>query len=96
MIGDSELVVKKLKIQCQTKHPRLRAYRNEVWYLVENFFLAFNVQILEGNQMDGSLAITGTNFKPLQNPLLRYEFKIRYKPSIPDNVRHWQVFEYDE
>ena len=43
VFGDSELVVRQIKNQCQAKHPRLRAYRNEVWDLVENFFLAFNI-----------------------------------------------------
>ena len=42
-LGDSELVVRQIKNQCQTKHPRLRAYRNEVWDMVENFFSAFNI-----------------------------------------------------
>lgn len=28
--GDFELVVKKIKNQCQTKHSRLRTYKNEV------------------------------------------------------------------
>ena len=46
VLGDSELVVRQVKNQCQIKHPRLRAYRNEVWDLVENFFLAFNIQFM--------------------------------------------------
>jgi len=25
--------------------------------------------------------------------LLKYEVKIRYKPSIPDNVKYWYMFE---
>jgi len=28
--------------------------------------------------------------------LLRYEIKVRYKPSIPNNVKHYQVFKEDE
>lgn len=49
--GDLEVVVKKIQHQCPTKHPWLRDYGNEVWNLVENLFLAFNVQLLprEGN-----------------------------------------------
>lgn len=41
--GDSELVVRKIRNQCQAKHPTLRMYRNEVWDLIDNFFLAFNI-----------------------------------------------------
>ena len=46
VLGDSELVVRQVKNQCQAKHPRLRAYRNEVWDLVENLFLALNIQFM--------------------------------------------------
>ena len=43
VFGDSELIIKRINNHYQTKHPRLRAYRNEVWDLVENFFDAFNI-----------------------------------------------------
>ena len=46
VLGDSNLVVRQVRNQCQAKHPRLRAYRNEVWDMVENFFLAFNIQFM--------------------------------------------------
>ena len=42
--GDSHLIVKKIINQCQAKHPRLRTYWNEVRDLMDNFFLAFNIQ----------------------------------------------------
>lgn len=95
MFGDLELVVKHISNQFQTKHPRLKAYWNEVWDLIDNFFLYFNMQFLpkERNQMVDSLAIISSNFKPPQNPLLRYEVEVKYKQSILDNVRHLQVFE---
>lgn len=44
VFGDSELIIKQIKNHYQTKHPRLRAYRNEVWDLVENSkLLTFNL-----------------------------------------------------
>jgi hypothetical protein len=27
---------------------------------------------------------------------MRYEIEMRYKPSIPDNIKYWQVFEDDQ
>jgi len=42
------------------------------------------------------LAIFTSNFKPRQNPLPKYEFEVRYRPSEPDNVKHWHVFEDEE
>ena len=40
---DSELVVRQIRNHCEAKHHRLRTYRNEVWDLIDNFFLAFNI-----------------------------------------------------
>ena len=96
VFGDSLLVVRQVKNQCQAKHPRLRAYRNEIWNLVENLFLAFKIQFMmrdKKKQMVDSLAVAASNFCLPQNPLLRYELDVRYRPSIPDNVKQWKVFE---
>lgn len=92
------MIIRKIKNWCQTKHPRLRSYRNEVWDLVENYFEAFNLQFIprEENKMEDSLAVAASTFKPLINPRLRYEIELRHRPSIPDNVKNWQVFEDDE
>ena len=46
--------------------------------------------------MADSLAVATSTFKPPINPRLRYEIELRYRSSIPDNVKHWQVFEDDE
>lgn len=98
VLGDSELVVRKIRNQCQTKHPRLIAYRNEVWDMVENLFISFNIHFMpqEQNRMVDSLVVVASTFHPPQNPLLRYEIEVRYRPSIPDNIKHWQVFEDEE
>ena len=66
VFGDSELVVRQVRSQCQTKHPRLKAYRNEVWDLVENFFFSFNIQFMQRdkNKMAHSLAVVASNFRP--------------------------------
>lgn len=67
-------MVKKIRNKCQNKHPILKAYRNEIWDLIENFFLPFNIQFFprDRNRMADSLAIAANNFKPPQNPLLKY------------------------
>jgi ribonuclease HI len=43
---DVELIVLQVKNMYQTKHPRLRAYINEVWDLVDSFFLDFNISFI--------------------------------------------------
>lgn len=40
--GDSEMIIKQIRNLCQTKHLRIRAYRNEVWYFANNYSQAFN------------------------------------------------------
>ena len=91
IFGDSELIIRQIKNWCQTKHPRLRSYRNEVWDIVENYFEAFNLHFIprEENRMENSLEVTASTFKPPINPRLRYEIELRHRPSIPDNVKHW-------
>jgi ribonuclease HI len=46
VFGDAELVVKQVRNLYQAKHPRLRSYRNEVWDLIDSFFLAFNISFI--------------------------------------------------
>ena len=45
--------------------------------------------------MADSLAISTRNFKVPLPPKLRYDVDVKYRPSIPDNVKHWKVFEDD-
>ena len=35
------------------------------------------------------------NFKVPLPPKLKYDIEVKYRPSIPDNVKHWKVFEDD-
>jgi hypothetical protein len=97
VFGDVELIVHQVKNVYQAKHPRLRNYRNEVWDLVDNFFSAFNISFIprEENTMVDSLAISASQFRVPLPPKLRYDVEIRYRPSVPDNIKHWKVFEDD-
>jgi ribonuclease HI len=92
-----ELIVQYIKNTYQAKHPQLRSYRNEVWDLIGSFFSAFNISFVprEKNTMVDSLATSASNFKVSLPPKLRYDIEVKYKPSIPDNIKHWKVFEDD-
>ena len=94
MFGDAELVVQQIRNDYQAKHPRLRSYRNEVWDLVDSFFSAFNISFIprEENTVVDSLATSASNFKVPLLPKFRYEVEVKYRPSIPNNVKHWKVF----
>jgi len=96
--GYLELITKQIKDHYQTKHLRLRAYKNEVWDLIENFFEAFNIQFIprDENRLEDSLTVAASTFKPPINPRLIYEVEMRQRPFVPDNVKNWQVFEDDQ
>jgi ribonuclease HI len=98
MFGDAELIVQQVKTVYQSKHPRPKNYRNEVWDLVNNFFLAFNISFIprEENSPANFLSFSTSLFEVPALPTVKYDVEIRYRPSVPDNVRHWKVFEDDQ
>ena len=95
--GDLELIIKQVQGEYQTKNPRLRLYRDLVLELLKGFkeckFLVIprkeNVEVVP-------LAISASLFQIPQNPKEKYQIEVRHRPSILDNVDHWQAFESDE
>ena len=65
---------------------------------MDNFFLAFNITFVHRdlNQQADSLAFVASNFKTSMFPNLKFQIEVRHRPSIPDNIKHWQVFKDDE
>jgi ribonuclease HI len=96
--GDVELIVKQINRQYLAKHPRLRTYKNCAWDLMENFFSSVNVHFIPRaeNLHADALAKVASTFSPPMTFKLKYHIEFRHKPSIPDNIRHWKVFEDDE
>jgi hypothetical protein len=97
VFGDAELVVQQIRSAYQAKHPQLRSYRNEVWDLIDSFFSVFNISFIprEENTVADSLSTSASNFKVSLLPKFRYDVEVKYRPSIPNNVKHWKVFEDD-
>jgi ribonuclease HI len=97
VFGDVELIIQQVKNIYWDKHPQIRSYRNEVWDLIDNFFSAFNITFIprEENTSAESLAVSASLFRIPLPPKIHGEVEIRYRPSIPDNVKHWEVFEDD-
>jgi hypothetical protein len=89
--GYSELIIHKIKNMYQTKHQILRHYINEVWDLIENIFLSFNITFVQRslNQQVDSLALTASNFNTPMFSNLRYEIEVRHGPSIPYSIKYW-------
>jgi hypothetical protein len=65
---------------------------------VDNLFSAFNITFvhINLNQQADSLALATSSFKTPMFPNLKFEFEVRNRPSIPDNLKHWKVFKDDE
>ena len=87
---DAELIVQQVKNVYQAKNPRLKNYRNEVWDLVDNFFLAFNISFIPREENDSAdfLAITASFLEVPTLPTVISVVEIKYRPSIPDNVKY--------
>jgi hypothetical protein len=95
VFGDVELIVHQVKNMYQAKNPKLSTYINEVWDLVDNFFSSFKIYFVprEENTMADSLVVSASNFKVPLTPKLKYDVEVKHRPYIPDNVKHWNVFE---
>jgi hypothetical protein len=48
------------------------------------------------NQQVDALAKDASTFTPPTAFNLKYHIQMRHRPSIPNNIQHWQVFEDDE
>ena len=65
VLGDSELVINQVIDSYQTKHPRMRAYRNEVWDMIGNLFTEYTIKVIPRyeNTVADSLAVVAGKFK---------------------------------
>ena len=48
------------------------------------------------NHLGDSLVVSTSLFVPPLPPKLSYDIQVKYKPSLPDNVKFWKVFENDD
>ena len=79
------------------KNVKLKAYRDEVWKLRDSFMffkLSYIPKAL--NHSVDFLAVSASLFVPPLPPKLSYDVQVKYRPSLPDNVKFWRVFENDE
>lgn len=95
VFGDVELIIQQIRIFYQTKHLKLRDYRNAVWSILEDSILSFNIFFIqrEGNILADSISISVSSFKIPMPIKLKYEVDVRFKPRIPPNVKRWKFFE---
>jgi ribonuclease HI len=88
--GDYELIINQIKGIYQATHPRLRAYRNIVLDLIEEF-LEYNISVIPRgkNQIVDALATSTSVFKIPFFSNKRYEIEVKQRPTMFDNIKYW-------
>ena len=88
------MVIMQLKNKFTCRNQRLRNYRNAVWDTMEHFD-ALNLEAIprEQNSLADELAVAATTFQ-LFDELINDKIKMEviFRPSVPYNSEHWQVF----
>ena len=81
----------------KTKHPRMRAYKNEVLDMLGNFFSEHRVMVIPRieNRIVDSLATIARKFKIPIYSNKKYKTEVVNRPSIPNNSNYWKFFEDD-
>jgi hypothetical protein len=96
--GDFDLVILQVKNKYACKSERLRRYRNAIWDTMEWFDALDLISVLtKHNNLEDKLRVSASTFQTseeLSNGQGKME--VNFRPSILDNVDHWQVFRDDK
>jgi hypothetical protein len=94
VFGDADLIIQQVNKSFQAKHVRLKAYRDEVLKAIHGFAdFKISYEPRAMNELADSLVVSVCAFiLPLPHKL-NYEIQVKYRPSLPDNVKFWKVFE---
>ena len=97
ILGDSDLVIQQVKGNFVTNDKRLRSYRSAAAELL-NSFTEFQITKIPRTQNlhAHSLATFASTCKLPFEPHHRFTVEVKHRPSIPNNINDWQVFEDDK
>jgi hypothetical protein len=97
VFGDAELIIQRSRMFTRLNTLGLEVTEMKLGTSLTVFsWLSIYHLFLRGeNTVDDSLATSVSNFRVPLPPKLRYDTEVKYMPSIPDNVKHWKVFEDD-
>jgi hypothetical protein len=93
-----EIIFRQLRNIIHCNSPHMRNYQQEVHKLIERFE-AFNITSIPRtkNILANYLATTTSRLSPLEDyEASQFTMDILYKPSVPNNIYNWKVFEGDE
>jgi hypothetical protein len=96
--GDFDLVILQVKNKFACKSERLKKYINAIWDTMELFDALDLISIpREHNSLADKLAVSTSTFHPSKEMLSgQGKMEIIFRPSVPDNMDHWQVFNDDK
>jgi ribonuclease HI len=96
VFGDANLISQQVNKSFQAKHVRLKAYKDEVLTVIHAFTDFKITHVLRAmNELADSLDVSTFSFIPPLPPKLNYEIQVKYRPSLPNNVKFWKFFEDD-
>jgi hypothetical protein len=95
--GDSELIIKQIKGVYAAKHPKLRVYMNVVYDALQ-CFVEIDLQVMPRGQniLADRLATSAATCKIPFHPTHKYMVEVKYRPTVHDIIRYWQVFGNDD
>jgi len=96
ILGDSDLIIQQIKGNFVTNDRRLRTYRSAAAEIL-NSFTEFQITKISRthNLHAHSLATFASTCKLPFEPNHCFTAEIKHRPSVPNNVKDWQVFEDD-
>jgi len=96
ILGDSDLVIQQMKGNFVTNDNRMRAYRNVATNIL-SAFTDFQLDKISRNHniRAHSLATFASTCNLPFGPNHHFIAEIKHRPTVPNNVRDWQVFEND-
>jgi ribonuclease HI len=98
VFGDSKIVVRQVRDSIHCLSPHLRSYQSEVWNLM-NKFSAFNINSIPrlNNSEADLLANVASKLFPAEGLSPdAFSVELLFRPSIPDNIMNWRVFDNDQ
>jgi len=98
VFGDSEIVIRQVNNTIHCISPHLRAYQSEVRDLISNFQeITIDSIPRYKNQEDDLLANVASKLILVEGFMKKaFSVELIFRPSIPDNVTNWRVFDDDQ
>ena len=97
IFGDADLIIQQVNNTFQANNVTLKAYIDEVWKLKDSFmFFELSYVPRAMNHLVDSLVVFASIFIPPLPPKLSYEIQVKYRSSLPYNVKFWKFFENDD